>query len=222
MIIPALILLTTLAQSADEQTFWKSSSGGQAISPVHRDVKPTVQPPPPAPPEDRRGRLSSTGIAAAFLVLGATATGIHVKRKRANFLEPRRAKLNEIRLAASSEIQSTIDSIATTCEEMFAIIEQQPTLGRRCGGFIDFALDKTLRIVVRYGDLHRTAPTAARPALERAAMALTSIEASLRQQLERLMHDGLTQLVTDIDVLDARLEFESCEVTELPLPPPPD
>jgi hypothetical protein len=123
-----------------------------------------------------------------------------------------RARVAELRLIAAtlgdSEVRTHLDAICATADEVFTLFHQRPQLCRN-SGLIEFMLGQVLTIASSYRDLARTGVPATTAALARATALLASIDGSLRSQFERLLEDDLTQLMSAIELLDARLEIEA-------------
>jgi 5-bromo-4-chloroindolyl phosphate hydrolysis protein len=165
--------------------------------------------------------LVATGIAVAVyggsrLLLSATtsreATDAEIAR---DVVERGRASLRNLNVVATGidkkEVQSAIAGICASGEKIFAIFESDPEKVRYARGFVEFTLQRTLKIATGYRDLVRSGLPSAAPTLERAEKLLATIDGSLHAQIERLMQEDVADLDSEIEVLSTRLEIEGDE-----------
>ena len=119
------------------------------------------------------------------------------------------AKLREI--ANSTEKPSVRANIAHICvlaEQIFGIFIDDPTKTPLARGFVEFTLDQTLTIVKRYRDLSARPLPNAKETLDKAESLLATIDASLSEQIGKLMREDLADLDSQIEVLQTRLDLE--------------
>ncbi len=210
----------------DAATFWSQRTAEPVSPPAAISVPSRVpsQSPPPSHSQIRTWHVRQLFLYVALTVLGIASakrrlpqrtSAMVMKRLRSarrGPVERGRERVHELRTVAatfgSGEVRDHLDAICLTCDEIFALFEQRPELQRN-SGLIEFTLENVFTIASRYRDLARTSLPAMTPALQRAVTLLASIDGSLRRQFERLLQDDLTQLMSAIELLDTRLEFEA-------------
>jgi hypothetical protein len=213
----------------DAATFWSKGVEEKESAAVSRPA-PVATPTAPelvsAPPVARTTQRKTAPRRAQLLFVVLILCGLASKRRlpqrafarmrrlhhRPSAAERGRAKVGELRIVAATlgdaEIRTHLDAICGTSDEIFTLFEQRPELSRN-SGLIEFTVNHVLTVAASYRDLARTGLPAATPALTRATSLLASIDGNLRNQFERLLEDDLTQLMSAIELLDARLEIEA-------------
>jgi hypothetical protein len=123
-----------------------------------------------------------------------------------------RHQLHQLQSAAKAvdkpSVRASIDRILSSGDRIYTLFEGDADKLRAGRGLAEFTLGRTLAIVRRYVELSRSGATLARPTLDRAEQLLETIDASLRAQIEQLMRDDVSDLDSEIDVLNTRLELE--------------
>jgi hypothetical protein len=215
--------------NADASTFWSKGAKEQPAVAVSRPVpaaSPTASESVPAPPAARATQHKKTPRRAQLVFAALVLCGLASKRRlpqrafarmkrlhhRPSVADRGRARVAELRVVAATlgdaDVRTHLDAICGTSDEIFTLFEQRPELTRN-SGLIEFTLNHVLTIASSYRDLARTGLSAKTPALTRATALLASIDGSLRSQFERLLENDLTQLMSAIELLDARLEIEA-------------
>src|SRR5262245_1559914 len=152
--------------------------------------------------------------AGARLLMSAAvgAPGGHEDDVTRKAIERGRAQTRELREIAPSiakeTVRASIIGICLSADQIFGIFESDPRKAPLARGFVEYTLGRTAMIVARYRDLSSRRVAAAQQTLEKTEQLLATIDASFKEQIERLMLDDVADLDSQIEVLKTRLEVE--------------
>jgi 5-bromo-4-chloroindolyl phosphate hydrolysis protein len=161
--------------------------------------------------------LAAAGVAVAVyagtrLLLSSDQVPSTAAESGRDAVSTGRDQLRQLQLVAKAvdnpSARASIDRIVSSGQRIYALFEADPGKLRAGRGLAEFTLGRTLTIVRRYVELSRSGAAVALPTLDRAEQLLDTIDASLRAQIEQLMRDDVSDLDSEIEVLNSRLEFE--------------
>ncbi len=114
------------------------------------------------------------------------------------------------KLAANSKpsVRASVTSICRSAREIFTMFEASPRKAAMARGFVDYTLTRTVTVLQRYQELSSRSTATAKETLEKTETLLSMIEASFREQLDKLVREDAADLDSEVELLKTRLEVE--------------
>ena len=129
-------------------------------------------------------------------------------------IERGRKQIGQLRAAGGAiekeTVRASIYGICHSAEEVVSLFERDPDKVPLARGFVEFTLGRSLNIVQKYRELSALGRSAAiQQSLARVESLLTTIDTSIRQQIERLLLNDAADLDAEVEILKTRLDIES-------------
>lgn len=125
-----------------------------------------------------------------------------------------RKQIGQLRAAGGAiekeSVRASIYGICHSADEVVSLFERDPDKVPLARGFVEFTLGRSLNIVQKYRELSALGRSAAiQQSLARVESLLTTIDTSIRQQIERLLLNDAADLDSEVEILKTRLDIES-------------
>jgi len=118
------------------------------------------------------------------------------------------ATLQTLGANSKPSVRASVTSICRSASEIFSMFETSPRKAAMARGFVDYTLTRTVTVMQRYQELSSRSTATAQETLAKTETLLSMIEASFREQLDKLVREDAADLDSEIELLKTRLEVE--------------